>query len=89
MVRYATIHYLMVMAVIFNLDVDWMDVITAFIQNELCNEENYMVQAEGFEHINGKVCKLQKITVRPETIMSHMEGKVGRNIKRIWVAAII
>ena len=42
------------------LDVDQMDVVTAFLQGELGDEELSMVQPEGFEEINGKVCQLKK-----------------------------
>jgi hypothetical protein len=59
-VRYSTIRYLMALAVKFDLDVDQMDVVTAFLQGELGDEELYMVQPEGFEEANGKVCQLKK-----------------------------
>lgn len=42
-VRYATIRYLMALAVKFDLDVDQMDVVTAFLQSELGDEELYNV----------------------------------------------
>lgn len=59
-VRYSTIRYLMAVATKFDLDVDQMDVVTAFLQGELGDEQIFMVQPEGFAVPNGKVCKLNK-----------------------------
>lgn len=59
-VRYSTIRYLMALAVKFDFDVDQMDVVTAFLQGELGDEELYMMQPEGFDKVNGKVCRLKK-----------------------------
>lgn len=59
-VRYATIRYLMALAVKHDLDIDQMDVVTAFLQGDLDDEEIYMLQPQGVDQRNGKVCRLKK-----------------------------
>lgn len=59
-VRYATVRYLMALAVKYNLDIDQMDAVTAFLQGELGEEEIYMLQPEGFVKSGGKICRLKK-----------------------------
>lgn len=57
-VRYNSIRYLMSMAVQYDLDIDQMDAVCAFLQGEV-DETIYMDQPPGF--VNGsKVCKLKK-----------------------------
>lgn len=58
-VRYASIRYLVAMAARLDLDIDQMDVVTAFLQGDL-NEEVYMKQPVGIEDGTSRVCRLQK-----------------------------
>lgn len=57
-VRYTTIRYLLAIAAEYDLDIDQLDAVTAFLQGEL-TEEIYMLQPEGFAEPN-KICKLHK-----------------------------
>ena len=59
-VRYATVRYLMALSVKYNLDIDQMDAVTAFLQGELNDEEIYMLQPEGFVKAGGRVCRLKR-----------------------------
>ena len=59
-VRYSTVRFLMALAVKFNLEIDHMDVVTAFLQGDLQNEEIYMDQPLGFVTEENKVCRLKK-----------------------------
>ncbi|CAG9135108.1 unnamed protein product [Plutella xylostella] len=60
-VRYSTIRMLLAIAAEYNMEIDHMDVITAFLNGDL-KEQVYMEQPEGFEIKggNGKVYKLNK-----------------------------
>lgn len=60
-VRYSTIRILFAIAVEFNLNIDHLDVETAFLHGEL-DQEIYMSQPEGFidKTDAGKVCLLKK-----------------------------
>lgn len=58
-VRYSSIRMLLALAVKYNLDIDQMDVVTAFLQSEL-NEDIYMDIPEGLNYDKSKVCKLKK-----------------------------
>lgn len=58
-VRYASIRYLVAMAAKFNLTIDQMDAVTAFLQGDL-SDEIYMVQPNSFEDGSEKVCLLKK-----------------------------
>lgn len=57
-VRYTSVRYLIALAARYNLDIDQMDAITAFLQGDLENEI-YMTQPELYEE-GTKVCLLQK-----------------------------
>lgn len=57
-VRYDSIRYLISLAVQYDLDIDQMDTVSAFLQGQL-DEEIYMVQPSGFA-IGSKVCRLKK-----------------------------
>lgn len=43
-VRYSTVRYLLALAVQFNLDIDQMDAVTAFLQGKLKDEDIYVEQ---------------------------------------------
>ncbi|XP_073811779.1 uncharacterized protein [Musca autumnalis] len=59
-VRYASMRYLLSIAAQFNLDIEQMDAVTAFLQGEL-DEEIFMEPPEGIEgDFVGKVCRLNK-----------------------------
>lgn len=58
--RCTTVRYLMALAVKYDLDIDQMDAVTAFLQGELNEEEIFMSQPDGFSVPNGKVCQLKK-----------------------------
>lgn len=59
-VRYTSIRYLLSIAAQFNLDIEQMDAVTAFLQGDL-DEEIFMEPPEGIEgDFDGKVCKLNK-----------------------------
>ena len=57
-VRYTSIRLLMALAAKYDLDIDQMDVTTAFLHPEL-EEEIYMELPGGFR-LNGKTCRLKK-----------------------------
>lgn len=57
-VRYTSLRYLMSLAVQYDLDIEHLDFVTAFLQGEL-DEEIYMVQPKEFAQ-NSKVCRLKK-----------------------------
>lgn len=58
-VRYTSIRYLLSIAVRYDLEIDQMDAVTAFLQGEL-NETIYMLQPECFSDGTSKVCRLKK-----------------------------
>lgn len=58
-VRYASIRYLISVAVQFDMEIHQMDAVTAFLQGEL-EDEIYMQQPEYFDDGSGKVCLLRK-----------------------------
>jgi len=61
-VRYNTIRCLLTLAAKYNLDLDHLDVVTAFLYGDL-DEEIYMKQPEGFvtKGQEEKVCRLRKV----------------------------
>lgn len=65
-VRYASIRYLISIAVQFDLIIYQMDALTAFLQGVL-EEEIYMEQPEGYNDGSDKVCLLKKINLWLET----------------------
>lgn len=60
-VKYNTIRYLMAMAAQYDMDIEHMDAVSAFLQGEL-NECIYMSYPDvpGISNNDGKVCKLNK-----------------------------
>lgn len=58
-VRYTSIRFLLAAAAKLELDIDQMDVVTAFLQGDL-KEEVYMQQPVGLEDGSARVCRLQK-----------------------------
>lgn len=58
-VRYSSIRFLMALAVKFNLKIEQMDAITAFLQGDL-EETIYMRQPDFFDDKTGRVCKLKR-----------------------------
>lgn len=58
-VRYASVRFLMAVAVQKNLKIHQLDAITAFLQGEL-NEEIYLEQPEGFHDGTNRACLLKK-----------------------------
>lgn len=58
-IRYETVRFLIAMAAKFDLQIDQMDAVTAFLQRDL-DEEIYIKYPEGYESTNGKVLKLKK-----------------------------
>lgn len=59
-VRYASIRYLMALSVKYDLDIDQMDAVTAFLQGELNDEVIYMHQPSGFHDKTNRVCRLNR-----------------------------
>ena len=59
MVKSATWKLLLNMAAVEDLDIEQMDVDTAFLYSEL-QEEVYMVQPEGFNDGSERVCRLKR-----------------------------
>lgn len=59
-VRYASIRYLMALSVKYDLDIDQMDAVTAFLQGELNSEVIYMCQPPGFHNNSSQVCRLNR-----------------------------
>lgn len=57
-VRYTSIRYLLALAAEFDLDIDQLDAVTAFLQGDL-TEKIFMIQPEGFSQSN-KLCRLKK-----------------------------
>lgn len=58
-VRYSSIRLLIALASKFDLDIDQMDAVTAFLQGDV-EEKIYMKQPEGFDDGSGRVCLLRK-----------------------------
>lgn len=58
-VRYSSIRFLIAIAAKYDLDIDQMDAVTAFLQGEL-KEEVYMRQPTGLEDGTERVCRLKK-----------------------------
>lgn len=58
-IRYGSIRYLVALAARYELYIDQMDAVTAFLQGDL-NEDIYVEQPEGFDDGSSKVCRLQK-----------------------------
>lgn len=58
-VRYASIRFIIALAVKNGLKINQMDAITAFLQGDL-TESIYMAQPEGFNDGSNRVCKLKK-----------------------------
>lgn len=59
-VKYSTIRYLISVAAHYDLDINQMDVETAFLQGEL-HDEIYMTQPELYSNGSDMVCKLNKL----------------------------
>lgn len=58
-IRYSSLRYLFTLAVKYDLDIDQMDAVSAFLQGDI--EENiYMCQPPNFEENNTQVCLLKK-----------------------------
>lgn len=58
-VRYGSVRFLLAMAAKFDLEIDQMDVATAYLQGEL-KEEVFVQQPVGFDDGSVRVCLLQK-----------------------------
>lgn len=58
-VRYSTVRYLIALAAKYDMDIDHMDAVTAFLQGDL-KEEVYMQQPIGMEDGTKRVCRLNK-----------------------------
>lgn len=58
-VRYSSIRLLMALTVKFELTIEQMDVVTAFLHGDI-KETIYMKQPEGFDDKTGRVCRLIK-----------------------------
>lgn len=58
-VRYTSIRFLLSIAAKYNMQVDQMDAVTAFLHGEL-EEDIFMLQPEGFADGSDKVCRLKK-----------------------------
>lgn len=54
-VRYTSIRYIMALSVKYDLDIDQMDAVTAFLQGELNEEVIFMSQPPGFQDNSNKV----------------------------------
>lgn len=59
LLRYTSVRFLLAVAVRYDLDIDQMDAVTAFLQGDL-SEEIYMQQPEGFSNGSNEVCRLKK-----------------------------
>lgn len=59
-VRYSSIRYLMALSVKYNLDIDQMDAVSAFLQGELNDKIIFMSQPLGFHDKTQKVCRLNR-----------------------------
>lgn len=57
-VRYASVRYLLALSVRYDLHIDQMDAVSAFLQGDL-SEDIYMTQPESFEE-SDQVCRLRK-----------------------------
>lgn len=58
-VRYSSIRFLISLAAKYDLDIDQMDAVTAFLQGDI-DETIYMEQPEGFNDGSGRVCQLKR-----------------------------
>lgn len=79
-VRYTTVRYLMGLAVKFNLEIEQMDAVTAFLQGEL-SEEIYMEQPQGFNS-NNQVCRLRKSLYGLKQASRVWNEKLDKALKR-------
>ena len=58
--RYSSLRYLFGLAAKYDLDIDQMDVVTAFLHGELDEEEIYMEQPEMFYNGRNGICLLKR-----------------------------
>lgn len=84
-VRYATVRYLMSMAVKMNLKIHQLDAVTAFLQGDLGDEDIYMDQPEGFVNPASprKVCRLKKALYGLKQASRVWNQKLNAELKRI------
>lgn len=58
-IRYPSIRFLIALAARYRLNIEQMDAVTAFLQDDI-NETIYMRQPEMFDDKSGRVCKLSR-----------------------------
>jgi len=58
-VQYTSIHFLIVLAIKWNMEIDQMDAVTAFLQGNL-KEEIFIEQSALYNNGSGRVYKLKK-----------------------------
>lgn len=80
-VRYSSIRYLIALAAKFNLEIEQMDAVTAFLQSEL-DDEVYIVQPKSFRQGN-KVCRLNKAIYGLKQASRQWNLKLDAAIKEI------
>lgn len=79
-VRYASIRYLIALAVKLDMNIDQMDAVTAFLQGDL-SEEIYMEQPGGFGDGSNRVCKLKKAIYGLKQSGREWNKKLERTLK--------
>lgn len=84
-VRYASVRYLLAMAVQMELRVYQLDAVTAFLQGELSGEEIFMEQPDGFVDpiAPQKVCRLRKALYGLKQASRVWNIKLDTELKRI------
>lgn len=80
-VRYASIRFLVAMAARLDLDIDQMDVVTAFLQGDL-KEEVYMKQPDSLEDGTERVCRLRKSLYGLKQASRCWNEKLGAVLKK-------
>lgn len=85
-VRHSSLWYLFAMAARWNLEIDPMDAITAFLQREL-SEEIFVMQPAYYEDSRNK-SKAHQGFILIEAIEPHVESEVGRRNKEVHICII-
>lgn len=79
-VRYTSIRYLLAIAAEFDLEIDQLDAVTAFLQGDL-TDVIYMLQPEGFTESN-KICRLKKSLYGLKQASRVWNLKLDENLKK-------
>lgn len=81
-IRYSSLRYLFSLAVKYDLDIDQMDAVSAFLQGDI-EETIYMCQPPKFEENNSQVCLLKKSLYGLKQASRQWNKKLDNALKEI------